>query len=126
MRQLFVDCKGAKLVTAPKGSMCFWDSRLIHSNTCRLATPTPEEHRVHGVGGFSRLGFYVCMLPRNEEWDEHRRKIMAGNVAMTNHWPDLNMRAQHLAYPRAPTLLPLSSAALPFNASFRSLYAHML
>ena len=127
MRQQFVDCGGAKLVTAPKGSVTLWDSRLIHSNTCRLRPPASvEEHQENGHGAFSRLGYYVCMLPRQQAWAEHRRKIIE-QASLTNHWPDLNMRKQHLIYPRPATSLPLTSVALEYGTKdFIARYGHML
>jgi hypothetical protein len=110
LRAMFAECGGARIVTAPKGSITLWDSRLIHSNTCRLRQPTEEEKKTMD-GGFSRLGFYVCMLPRDPAWAEHRRGIVS-NGYLTNHWPGLEMRAQHLIFPRSIHAMPLTSVAL--------------
>jgi hypothetical protein len=113
MQKLFADCGGARLVTAPKGSISLWDSRLVHSNTPRIREPTVEEKQTMD-GGFSRLGFYVCMMPRNPEWEQHRQGLAASGC-MTNHWPGMEMRAQHLIFPRSVHALPLTSVALPYD-----------
>lgn len=67
-------------VTAPKGSMVLWDSRLIHCNT------TAKGNRLYPR---FRYVIYVCMTP--SEWCDSKNKedkIKAFNeLRVTTHWP---------------------------------------
>lgn len=64
MKRLFQTCGGAVMVTAPAGSISLWDSRLIHSNSPKLRALSSDERKAQPFTGFTRLGFYVCMIPR--------------------------------------------------------------
>lgn len=117
MEKLFAECGGPCLVTAPANSISLWDSRLIHSNTHRLRDPVPGEKLLMD-GGFCRLGFYTCMIPRNDSYTKHREELTKKGV-MTNHWPGMEMRAQYLMYPRSKHSMPLTSVALPYETIVR-------
>lgn len=100
MKSLFSSCGGAKLITAPAGSLTLWDSRLIHSNCHRLDQPSPQE--IKAMGGFTRLGFYVCMLPRPLEDGQTKtfRARALSNLLLCNHWPVApQMKPERLRYP---------------------------
>ena len=114
MKQLFLDCGGPVLVVSPPGCIVLWNSKLIHSNTCKLREPNASDPKPV-LGGFDRLGFYTCMVPRPEDDEaltQHRRQLFESG-AITNHWPTHEMRAHHLVYPRPKSALPLKSAAMP-------------
>ena len=113
MKQLFRDCGGPTLVVSPPGCIVLWNSKLVHSNTCKLREPKASDPPP-ALAGFDRLGFYTCLVPRpdDESLAQHRRELFESG-AITNHWPTHEMRAHHLVYPRPKSALPLMSAALP-------------
>jgi len=83
MVNLFAECGGPVLVTAPAGSLTLWDSQVVHSNVHRLATPGPS--MLAEMGGFSRLGVYVSMLPRPVDVQEPLVKNTGGASRKRKH-----------------------------------------
>lgn len=70
-----------KMISAPRGSMVFWDSRTIHYFAPpRLGRPNPDRWR---------LQVYVCYTParlQNEKDAETKRNAYINNQC-TDHWP---------------------------------------
>ena len=69
------------MIQAPKGSMVFWDSRLIHMGTApRQGRPNPDRWRFIA---------YVCYTPARlqSNSDKEFKKMAYANQFHTSHWP---------------------------------------
>ena len=69
------------MISAPKGSMVFWDSRTIHMGTApRMGRPNPDRWRFIA---------YVCYTPARLQSaaDSKRKEFAFVNNLTTAHWP---------------------------------------
>lgn len=71
-------------ITCPKGSMVFWDSRMVHSGIERMPFSEPKLRNI----------IYVCYMPREDckKTLKKRKQIFDPNHAfflrITSHYPD--------------------------------------
>lgn len=69
-----------KRIMCPKGSMVFWDSRLIHCGNEPIKTRKTEKNR---------CVVYLCYQPRRmaSESQIKKKKKAFNDLRMTSHWP---------------------------------------